>query len=166
MASVNRVQILGHLGHDPDLRFTPDEGTSVTELSVATTEVWKDRATGVRQEHTEWHRIIMFGRLAEVARDYLRKGRTVYVDGRLRTRKWTDKEGNNRYITEIIADSVQMIGGNGDIRRSNAETDALASARRAAPAAANSGRVESGRSAHGTQATLAGVADDTDDTSF
>jgi len=116
MASVNKVILVGNLGRDPETRYNP-EGGAITNISVATTETWKDKASGEKQERTEWHRIVFFGRLAEIAGEYLKKGSQVYVEGSLRTRKWQDKEGQERYTTEIVADRMQMLGsrqGSGD----------------------------------------------------
>ena len=107
---VNKVIIVGNLGNDPDTRYMPS-GSAVTNLSVATNESWKDKQTGEQKDRTEWHRVAMFGRLAEIAAEYLRKGSQVYIEGRLRTRKWQDQQGNDRYTTEIIADEMQMLGG-------------------------------------------------------
>jgi len=109
MASVNKVIVVGNLGKDPETRFMPD-GKAVCNFSVATTDTWKDKATGEKKESTEWHRISSFGRLAEICGEYLKKGSQVYVEGKLRTRKWQDKEGQDRYTTEIIADAMQMLG--------------------------------------------------------
>lgn len=111
MASVNKVILIGNLGADPETRYLPS-GDAVTNIRIATTENWKDKS-GDRQEHTEWHRISFFGRLAEVAGEYLKKGSPVYVEGRIRTRKWQDKEGQDRYSTEIVADRMQLLGGRG-----------------------------------------------------
>ena len=113
MASVNKVIIVGNLGADPTVRYSPD-GAAICNISVATTSTWKNKSTGERQESTEWHRIVFYNRLAEIAGEYLRKGRSVYVEGRLKTRKWTDKEGIERYTTEIIGDQMQMVGGRDD----------------------------------------------------
>lgn len=113
MASVNKVIIIGNLGKDPETRYTPG-GEAVTNITVATTESWKDKATGEKRESTEWHRISFFGKLAEIAGQYLRKGSQVYVEGSLRTRKWQDKDGQDRYTTEIRADQMKMLGGRGD----------------------------------------------------
>jgi single-strand DNA-binding protein len=110
MASVNKVIIAGNLGRDPETRYMPN-GEAVTNIAVATTESWKDKNTGDKKEITEWHRITFYRRLAEVAGQYLKKGSSVYVEGRLQTRKWTDKENVERYTTEIIADTMQMLGG-------------------------------------------------------
>lgn len=107
---VNKVIIVGNLGQDPDTRYMPS-GAAVTNLRIATSESWKDKQTGEQNERTEWHSVAMFGRLAEIAAEYLRKGSQVYIEGRLRTRKWQDKQGNDRYTTEIVADEMQMLGG-------------------------------------------------------
>jgi len=109
MASVNKVIIVGNLGKDPETRFMPD-GKAVCNFSVATTDKWTDKATNEKKEATEWHRVSSFGRLAEICGEYLKKGSQVYVEGKLRTRKWQDKEGQDRYTTEIIADTMQMLG--------------------------------------------------------
>lgn len=113
MASVNKVILVGNLGRDPEIRYSA-EGTAMCNLSIATSYNWRDRQTGERREDTEWHRIVMFGRLAEIAGEYLRKGRPVYIEGRLRTRKWTGQDGVERYTTEIVAEQMQMLGGRGD----------------------------------------------------
>jgi single-strand DNA-binding protein len=109
---VNKVIIVGTLGKDPETRYMPS-GSAVTNLRLATNEQWKDKQTGEQQERTEWHAVAMFGRLAEIAAEYLRKGSQVYIEGKLRTRKWQDKEGKDRYTTEIVADEMQMLGGKG-----------------------------------------------------
>ena len=109
MPSVNKVILMGNLGRDPEVRFMPN-GDAVCNFSIATTDSWKDKA-GERQEKTEWHNIVMYRRLAEIAGEYLKKGRPVYLEGRLQTRKWQTKEGQDRYTTEVIADSMQMLGG-------------------------------------------------------
>ena len=112
MASVNKVILIGNLGRDPETRYLPS-GDAVTNISVATSEKWKDKS-GEQQEHTEWHRIAFFGKLAEIAGEYLKKGSPVYVEGRIRTRKWQDKEsGQDKYSTEIVADRMQMLGSRG-----------------------------------------------------
>jgi single-strand DNA-binding protein len=108
MASVNKVILIGNLGRDPETRYSPD-GAAITNVSIATTRRYKD-AGGQQQEETEWHRVVFFGRLAEIAGEYLRKGRPVYVEGRLRTRKWTDKDGNDKYTTEVVAENMQLLG--------------------------------------------------------
>ncbi len=112
MASVNKVILVGSLGRDPEVRFMPN-GEAVANFSIATTDSWKDKS-GAKQEKTEWHNIVMYRKLAEIAGEYLKKGRPVYIEGRLQTRKWQTKEGQDRYTTEIIADSMQMLGGNRD----------------------------------------------------
>jgi single-strand DNA-binding protein len=111
MASVNRVILIGNLGRDPEVRYLPS-GDAVANFSIATTEKWKDK-NGEMQEQTEWHRISFFGRQAEICGEYLRKGSSVYIEGRLQTRKWTDKDGNERTTTEIRGDRMQMLGGRG-----------------------------------------------------
>jgi len=123
---INKVILVGHLGKDPETRYMPSGG-AVTNIRVATSESWKDKTSGDQQERTEWHNVAMFGRLAEIAAEYLRKGSQVYIEGSLRTRKWQDKEGRDRWTTEIIANEMQMLGG---------RPDAGAPARAAAPAAA------------------------------
>ncbi len=111
MASVNKVILVGNLGRDPEVRYSPD-GAAICNVSIATTSQWKDKASGEKREETEWHRVVMYNRLAEIAGEYLKKGRSVYIEGRLRTRKWQDKDtGTDRYSTEIVADQMQMLGG-------------------------------------------------------
>jgi single-strand DNA-binding protein len=110
MASVNKVIIVGNLGRDPEVRYTPS-GSAVCNVSVASTRNWKNKDSGERQEETEWHRVVFYDRLAEIAGEYLKKGRSVYVEGRLKTRKWQDKDGKDQYTTEIIAQEMQMLGG-------------------------------------------------------
>jgi single-strand DNA-binding protein len=109
---VNKVIIVGNLGQDPETRYMPS-GAAVTNFTVATNESWKDKQTGEQKDRTEWHRVAMFNRLAEIAAEYLRKGSQVYIEGKLRTRKWQGQDGNDRYTTEIIADEMQMLGGRG-----------------------------------------------------
>ena len=108
MASVNKVILVGNLGKDPEVRYMPS-GDAITNITMATTDSWKDK-NGEKQEKTEWHRVAFFGKLAEIAGEYLKKGSQVYVEGRLQTRKWQDKEGQDRYTTEIVADRMQMLG--------------------------------------------------------
>jgi single-strand DNA-binding protein len=140
MASVNKVILVGNLGRDPEVRYMPN-GEAVCNFSIATTDSWKDKS-GQKQERTEWHNIVMYRKLAEIAGEYLKKGRPVYVEGRLQTRKWQTKEGQDRYTTEIIADQMQMLGGR-DSSGSNASYDDMnqdqdagaAPARQQAPAA-------------------------------
>jgi single-strand DNA-binding protein len=109
---INKVIIVGNVGGDPETRYMPS-GSAVTNLTVATNETWKDKQTGEKKERTEWHRVSAFGKLAEIMAEYLRKGSQVYIEGKLRTRKWQDKSGNDRYTTEIVADEMQMLGGRG-----------------------------------------------------
>jgi len=123
MASVNKVILIGNLGRDPETRYLPS-GDAVTNISIATTDKWKDKASGEMKEATEWHRISFFGRLAEVAGEYLKKGSQVYVEGSLRTRKWQDKDGQDRYSTDIRGDVMQMLGrreGGGEPRAESGE---------------------------------------------
>lgn len=112
MASVNKVILVGNLGADPETRYLPS-GDAVTNIRLATTDRYKDKASGEFKELTEWHRVVFFGRLAEIAAEYLKKGSPVYVEGRIRTRKWQDQSGQDRYSTEIVADSMQLLGGRG-----------------------------------------------------
>jgi single-strand DNA-binding protein len=135
---INKVILVGNLGKDPETRYMPS-GSAVTNLTLATSESWKDKQSGEQQERTEWHKIAMFGRLAEIAAEYLRKGSQVYIEGKLRTRKWQDKEGKDRWTTEIVADEMQMLGGKGG--------GASAGAGAAAGAAAGGGSSGGGRAA-------------------
>lgn len=107
---INKVILVGNLGADPEVRYSPS-GAAVTNIRIATTDVWRDKQSGEQQERTEWHRIVFFGRLAEIAGEYLKKGQQVYVEGRLQTRKWQDRDGNDRWTTEIVANEMQMLGG-------------------------------------------------------
>ena len=109
MASVNKVILIGNLGRDPEVRYTPN-GNAVCNVTLATTRSWKNKDSGEKQEETEWHRIVFYDRLAEIAGEYLKKGRSIYVEGRLKTRKWTDKEGKENYTTEVIAQEMNMLG--------------------------------------------------------
>ena len=130
MASVNKVILVGNLGRDPETRYMPD-GAAITNVSIATSFAWTDKASGEKKEETEWHRVVFRARLAEIAGEYLKKGSQVYVEGRLRTRKWQDKDGQDRYTTEIMADSMQMLGsrsGSGEPRPEPAEARAEAKA--------------------------------------
>lgn len=108
MSSLNQAQIIGNLGRDPEIRYTPD-GRAVANLNIATSETWKDKDTGEKQERTEWHRVVAFGKLAEIIGEYLKKGRKVFIQGKLQTRKWEDKDGNDRYTTEIVARDMVML---------------------------------------------------------
>ena len=107
---INKVILVGNLGNDPDVRYTAG-GAAIANVSIATTEGWKDRESGEMQEKTEWHKVVFFGKLAEIVAEYVKKGSQIYIEGRLQTRKWQDKEGNERYTTEIVANEMQMLGG-------------------------------------------------------
>ena len=109
MASVNKVILIGNLGRDPEVRYAPS-GSAICNVTLATSRQWKDKNSGDKQEETEWHRVVFYDRLAEIAGEYLKKGRPVYVEGRLKTRKWTDKDGVEKYTTEIVADQMQLLG--------------------------------------------------------
>jgi single-strand DNA-binding protein len=141
MASVNKVILVGNLGRDPETRYMPD-GAAITNVSVATSFQWNDKASGEKKEETEWHRVVFRGKLAEIAGEYLKKGSQVYVEGSLRTRKWQDKDGQDRYTTEIMADRMQMLGsrsGAGEPRgepRGEPATESKAAEPRSAPAPA------------------------------
>ena len=119
MASVNKVTIIGNLGKDPELKFMPN-GDAVCNFSVATTDTWKDKA-GEKQERTEWHNIVMYRKVAEIAGEYLKQGSSVYLEGRLQTRKWQTKEGQDRYTTEVVADSMQMLGKKSEGEQTNSK---------------------------------------------
>ena len=110
MASVNKVILVGNLGKDPEVRYAPS-GAAICNITLATSRNWKDKASGEKREETEWHRVVFYDKLAEIAGEYLKKGRPVYVEGRLKTRKWTDKDGADKYTTEIIAEEMQLLGG-------------------------------------------------------
>jgi single-strand DNA-binding protein len=141
MASVNKVILIGNLGRDPEVRYLPS-GDAVANLNLATTEKWKDK-NGEMQEQTEWHRVAFFGRQAEICGEYLRKGSSVYVEGRLQTRKWQDKDGNERYTTEIRGDRMQMLSGRGGgggremPEMESAPADAASTTKKPAPAGAS-----------------------------
>lgn len=126
MASVNRVILVGYLGRDPETRYMPD-GNAITNVSIATSFGWTDKQSGEKKEETEWHRVVFRGKLAEVAGEYLKKGSQVYVEGRIKTRKWQDKDGNDRYSTEIISQNLTMLGSrpnsSGDTREENTTRD-------------------------------------------
>ena len=144
MASVNKVILIGNLGKDPEIRYAPS-GSAICNITVATSRVSKDKTSGEKQEQTEWHRVVMFDRLAEIAGEYLKKGKSVYIEGRLQTRKWTDKEGAERYSTEIVANEMTMLGsreggsgsggGGSDAEMGSAPAHASSSAPRSAPPA-------------------------------
>jgi single-strand DNA-binding protein len=133
MASVNKVIIVGNLGRDPETRYMPS-GDAMTNIAVATTDKWKDKASGEQKEATEWHRIAFFGKLAEIAGQYLKKGSQVYIEGKLRTRKWTDKDGVEKYTTEIIADTMQMLGSRQGMGGSSTDDAGYGGGSSAAPA--------------------------------
>ncbi|TMH03436.1 MAG: single-stranded DNA-binding protein [Betaproteobacteria bacterium] len=137
MASVNKVILVGNLGRDPETRYTTG-GEAVTNISIATTDTWKDKS-GEKQERTEWHRVAFFGKLAEIAGEYLKKGSQVYVEGRLQTRKWQDKEGQDKYTTEIIADRMQMLGSRSGSGGGDAPERATSTAGASASASSRSG---------------------------
>lgn len=120
---VNKTILIGNLGADPEFRVTPND-VQVAHLRIATTETWKDRNSGERQERTEWHRVVLFNELAELANDYLEKGKQVYIEGKLQTRKWQDQQGNDRYTTEVVGKDLQMLGGGNGNGRSNASGSA------------------------------------------
>lgn len=140
MASINKVIVIGNLGRDPEVRYAPS-GAAMCNVSVATTRNWKDKTSGEKVEETEWHRVVFYDRLAEIAGEYLKKGSPVYVEGRLKTRKWADKDGKDCYTTEIVGDSMQLLGGREDKQEAPARAPAPAPARRPpapAPAAKTS----------------------------
>jgi len=155
---INKVILIGNLGADPETRAMPS-GTTVANLRIATSENWRDKQTGEQQERTEWHRVAFFGRLAEVAGEYLRKGSQVYIEGSLRTRKWQDKQGNDRYSTEIVGNDLQMLGGRGGGAASAPGAGAAASGAAGASGGAGAGAsTESEESGGGS-----GRGDDFDD---
>ena len=138
---VNKVILVGNLGKDPEVRYMPN-GNAVANITLATTESWKDKQSGEQQEKTEWHRIVMFRRLGEIAGEYLKKGSQVYIEGKLQTRKWQDNSGNDRYTTEIVANEMQMLGGRGGGGSANFSSDsapAQAAPAQSAPAPAAAG---------------------------
>ena len=137
---VNKVILIGNLGQDPEVKYMPSGG-AVTNVTVATSESWKDKNTGEQKENTEWHRVVFFRRLAEIAGEYLKKGSKVYIEGKLQTRKWQDQSGNDRYTTEIVANEMQMLdsrgGGGGGYSQSSGASSSPASS--AAPAGGGMG---------------------------
>jgi single-strand DNA-binding protein len=161
MASVNKVIIVGNLGRDPEVRYSGD-GASICNISVATTSQWKDKNSGERREETEWHRVVFYGRLAEIAGEYLKKGRSIYLEGRLKTRKWTDKDNIERFTTEVVADQMQMLGGN---RTDDSQApDAAPAPAEAAPA--KTGRKPRSNAAKPEQQPAPALADLDDDVPF
>jgi len=130
---INKVILIGNLGQDPETRTTPG-GTTVTNIRVATSESWRDKQSGEMKENTEWHSVVLWNKLGEIAAEYLRKGSQVYIEGKIRTRKWQDKEGKDRYTTEIIADQMQMLGGRGGGGGASSEPREARGSSRQAPA--------------------------------
>lgn len=167
MASVNKVILIGNLGRDPEKRQTPS-GATVCNITVATSRQWKDRNTGDRQEETEWHRVVLYDRLGDIAAEYLRKGRSVYIEGRLKTRKWTDKDGADRYTTEIVAEQMQMLGGRdgGDGSSSTSYGGGASSYGGGAPARASTPAPQQPAAAKAPAAGGAGFDDMDDDIPF
>ena len=141
---INKVILIGNLGGDPEVKYTAG-GSAVANVTIATSENWKDKTTGENQERTEWHRVVFFGRLAEIAGEYLKKGSQVYVEGRLQTRKWQDKEGQDRYTTEIVANEMQMLGGRGGGSASGAADSGRAPAGEAPAPRAAGARTSGGK---------------------
>jgi single-strand DNA-binding protein len=168
MASVNKVILVGNLGRDPETRYMPDGG-AITNISIATTSTWKDKS-GEKQEATEWHRISFFGKLAEIAGEYLKKGSQVYVEGKLRTRKWQDKDGQDKYTTEVIADAMQMLGSRqgmgGDAGGGGGGGDYARSSGGGAPAGAGSAAGSSAKPAGQAKGGAAKFDDMDDDIPF
>ena len=135
---INKVILVGNLGKDPEVRYMPN-GNAVANITLATSESWKDKQTGETQEKTEWHRVVMFRRLGEIAGEYLKKGSQVYIEGKLQTRKWQDNAGNDRYTTEIVADEMQMLGSRGGGGSAGFSSSDSPAARKPAPAVAEAG---------------------------
>ena len=160
---VNKVILVGNLGKDPEIRYSPNGG-AVANITIATSESWKDKVSGEKQEKTEWHRVVFFGRLAEIAGEYLKKGAQIYLEGRLQTRKWQDKEGKDRYTTEIVANEMQMLGsreGRG-APADQGDFDQSASHQESRPAA----RAPAGAPAGAPSASGGGMGDFDDDIPF
>jgi single-strand DNA-binding protein len=149
---VNKVILIGNLGRDPEVRYSPS-GQAIANVTIATSESWKDKNTGEKQEKTEWHRVVFFGRLAEIAGEYLKKGSQVFVEGRLQTRKWQDKDGQDRYTTEIVANEMQMLGNRGG-------AGAPAENFNQEPTYAEAGSGSSGKKAPAKSASEGGFEDD------
>lgn len=156
MASVNKVILVGNLGKDPETRYMSN-GDAVCNITVATSETWKDKTSGEKKEATEWHRVVFFRRLAEIANQYLKKGSSVYIEGKLTTRKWQDKDGNDRYTTEIVADEMKMLGGRGQGGAAEGQE---------APLARNQGNGGGGSTARRPAPTGGGFDDMDDDIPF
>ncbi|OGI41086.1 MAG: single-stranded DNA-binding protein [Candidatus Muproteobacteria bacterium RBG_16_62_13] len=151
---VNKVILVGNLGKDPEVRYSPSGG-AVANITIATSESWKDKTSGEKQEKTEWHRVVFFGRLAEIAGEYLKKGAQIYIEGRLQTRKWQDKEGKDRYTTEIVANEMQMLGSRGGAGQPSSEFNQDASYN-------ESGSVAAGKPAGAKKPATAGAEFDDD----
>ena len=139
MASVNKVILIGNLGKDPETRYAPS-GDAICNITLATTDTWRDKATGEKREATEWHRVVFFGKLAEIAGQYLRKGSAAYIEGSLRTRKWQNKDGQDRYTTEIRADEMKMLGSRQGMGGSDAPSRSEGGGRDSAPRDSGGGR--------------------------
>ena len=139
MASVNKVILIGNLGKDPETRYAPS-GEAICNITLATTDTWRDKATGEKREATEWHRVVFFGKLAEIAGQYLRKGSAAYIEGSLRTRKWQDKDGQDRYTTEIRADEMKMLGSRQGMGGADAPSRSEGGGRDSAPRDSGGGR--------------------------
>jgi single-strand DNA-binding protein len=165
MASVNKVTIIGNLGRDPEVRYTPG-GSAVCNISLATTRNWKSKETGEKVEETEWHRVVFYDRLAEIAGEYLRKGRPVYVEGRLKTRKWQDKDGRDNYTTEIIAEQMQLLGGRDGAPEGDAGSSMGGSMGSTRPAAAESAPARAAEPAAAKAAPPSSFDDMDDDIPF
>lgn len=167
MASVNKVILVGNLGADPETRYLPS-GDAVANVRLATTDRFKDKASGDMKELTEWHRVVFFGRLAEVVSEYLKKGSSIYVEGRIRTRKWTDQAGQERYSTEIVGEQMQMLGGRRDSAESGGRDSAAAESRSAssAPRSANGGGRPASNSSRATVPAGGGFDEMDDDIPF
>lgn len=144
MASLNKVMLIGFTGRDPEVRYTAD-GAAIANLSLATTETWKDKS-GEKQERTEWHRVAMFGKLAEITGEYVKKGMQIFVEGRLQTRKWQDKDGQDKYTTEIVADTMKMLGSRGEKTSPSGSQAPAAAERQKAPTTAGAAAPTKGSS--------------------
>jgi len=151
MASINKVILIGNLGRDPEVRYTPS-GAAVCNLTLATSRSWKDKVSGDKVEETEWHRVVFYDRLAEIAGEYLKKGRSIYVEGRLKTRKWQDKEGVEKYTTEIVAEEMKMLGGREGLGGGDESGAARGSSREGAEGGERTARPASQRPAAGKPA--------------
>jgi len=157
MASVNKVILIGNLGKDPEVRYA-QSGSAICNLTLATSRNWKDKTSGERIEETEWHRVALFDRMAEVAGEYLKKGKSVYIEGRLKTRKWTDKEGVERYTTEVLADRMEMLGSREGM--GGPDGDESRPAQRSAPAARPAASAAAPKAAAARSSTGFGDMDD------